>query len=240
MKIFNVISLSILFSIIFTAAYENQTYADPPFGGPPSGGLPACEANLIELENELIESQNELAECQAELFKRVFVTNDTFTADLGGANGADDKCNAAATTAGLTGTYKAWISTSTSSPSTTFTKFTQPYVLLDAANTRVADNYIDLITCNEGPGDECLDNPINVDEDGNLLPLGLPLQRAVWTNTLTDGTEDETEPFAKCDDFMEGGTFAQAGDFASKIKRWTEDFLSLSCGDSARLYCFEQ
>ena len=87
---------------------------------------------------------------------------------------------------------------------------------------------------------ECLDNPINVDEDGNLLPLGLPLQRAVWTNTLTDGTEDETEPFDNCDDFMEGGTFAQAGDFDSKIKRWTEDFLSLSCGDSARLYCFEQ
>ena len=52
----------------------------------------------------------------------VFVTSSTFEADLGGIAGADGKCQAAASAAGLSGTFYAWLSTSATSPSSHFTR----------------------------------------------------------------------------------------------------------------------
>lgn len=45
---------------------------------------------------------------------RVFVTLGVFTGNLGGLVGADEKCNAAAIAAGISGTYVAYLSSSTS------------------------------------------------------------------------------------------------------------------------------
>lgn len=45
--------------------------------------------------------------------KRVFMTSTTYTGDLGGVEGADDKCALVADGANLGGTWKAWISSST-------------------------------------------------------------------------------------------------------------------------------
>ncbi|MFO0598144.1 MAG: hypothetical protein U0228_22770 [Myxococcaceae bacterium] len=45
--------------------------------------------------------------------KLVFATSASFDGNLGGLAGADAKCQAAASTSGLTGTFKAWLSTST-------------------------------------------------------------------------------------------------------------------------------
>lgn len=177
------------------------------------------------------------------MYKRVFITNQRFNADLGGISGANEKGNTAAIAAGLSGTFKAWLSDSSSSPSTNFTRSTQPYGLVDAANTRIADNWTDLTTCNEGlAGDECLDNPINVNENGIVLPdeSTNSTNRSVWTNTLTDGNVDETPHISNCFDFTSLVGSALVGDYASTIEMWTENFLSNSCGIQSRLYCFEQ
>jgi hypothetical protein len=238
--LFRYLFVLFLFSIISVLWWINMAQARP-------GGLPECidelsqaQDDLVACEADLTQAQNDLAACEAELFKKVFVTSEIFTANLGGISGADDKCNDAAAAAGLPGTYKAWISDSSTSPSISFTRFTQPYVLVDASNTRIADNWTDLTTCDEG-SDQCLDNPINVDENGTVLSDPVDSNRPVWTNTLTDGAVDETDTDLNCNNFNSGvGSLALAGDYASTIFRWTERFLSLSCGLEARLYCFEQ
>ncbi len=45
--------------------------------------------------------------------KRVFITRGQFDGNLGGLAGGDAKCSSAATAAGLNGTWKAWLSTTT-------------------------------------------------------------------------------------------------------------------------------
>jgi hypothetical protein len=50
----------------------------------------------------------------------VFLTSAVFGAKLGGIEGADAKCQAAAESAGLDGTFRAWISTPASSPMVNF------------------------------------------------------------------------------------------------------------------------
>ena len=81
---------------------------------------------------------------------------------LGGVTGADSVCQARANAAGLSGTFKAWISggSYSSSPASRFTRSTVlPYVRIDGAV--VANDWNDLT-------DGTIQNPINIDEFGNL------------------------------------------------------------------------
>jgi hypothetical protein len=57
-----------------------------------------------------------------------FVSGTKFTGALGGLIGADQQCAALAGAAGLSGTYRAWLSDDTGSPATRFTPSTVPYV----------------------------------------------------------------------------------------------------------------
>ncbi len=101
--------------------------------------------------------------------KIIFKTSTTYNANLGGVAGADSKCQARANAAGLTGTYKAWISTSSSSPATTFTKYSSPYILTDG--TQIASNWNDL-TDGSIPNVTGGNYPnIHLDEFGNVLPF---------------------------------------------------------------------
>jgi hypothetical protein len=110
--------------------------------------------------------------------KTVFVTDASYNGGLGGVSGANDKCQAAATAAGLNGIYRAWISDSTSSPSTTFTRSAVPYVTI--TEVQIADNWTDLT-------DGTLDNPIDRDELGEFVGVD------VWTYTNTDGTKSNMD-----------------------------------------------
>src|SRR5438067_1391069 len=76
--------------------------------------------------------------------KVVFVTSQIYTAALGGLAGADAKCQSLATGAGLTGTYKAWLSSSSVDARDRLTHSAIPYVLSDRT-TVVADNWSDLV-----------------------------------------------------------------------------------------------
>ncbi|MEZ4248105.1 MAG: hypothetical protein R3B99_07695 [Polyangiales bacterium] len=66
--------------------------------------------------------------------KRLFVTNQFFTANFGSLAGADMRCQAAATAAGLPGTFKAWLSDSETSMASRSTHASVPYYTLGTAS----------------------------------------------------------------------------------------------------------
>lgn len=178
-------------------------------------------------------SPNGIIECtDLTPWKTVFVTSQTYNGNLGGVSGADAKCQLLASGAGLSGTYKAWISTSTSSPSITFNQSNDPYVLVNGEV--VAQNYLELITTKR------LQTPINRDEDGLFVPATF-----VWTNTLEDGTawEERQNSIHNCSDFESLEGSATTGlNSQDSLTQWSFLF-AIQCDQSnghPRLYCFEQ
>lgn len=95
-----------------------------------------------------------------EIRHRIFVTSTTYDGDLGGLDGADSICTSVANAAGISGSYKAIISG-----------------IIEGANFRIpitGEIYMVGLTGEikvAGPGrslwDEHLQNPINIDENGN-------------------------------------------------------------------------
>ncbi len=111
--------------------------------------------------------------------KRVFLTSELVSGDLGGLDGADARCQEFATEAGLPGRYRAWLSDFTGSPSTRFTQSSSPYFLLDG--TVIAQNWADLT-------DGEIASPISVFEDGTPFTPSSSLLDSVWSATKEDGT----------------------------------------------------
>ena len=159
--------------------------------------------------------------------RRAFVTSTTTNGDLGGVSGADATCQARAIAGGLTGTFKAWVSTSTSSPAGTFVPSAVPYVRVDG--TKIADDWADLI-------DGSLDAPLLVTE------LGLPLEPGgfgsdfTWTGTGNNGAAASPH----CADWTSAssasnGVVGNARE-ASSFSLW----LNRPCDSQFHLYCFEQ
>ncbi len=161
--------------------------------------------------------------------KRVFVTNQVSMGNLtsiGGLLGGDTMCTNAANAAGLSGTYLAWISTSTESPAARFTRSTVPYVRTDGVV--VANSYADLTSgC-----PSCLRAPINVNEFG--ATIGAPF--GTWTGTAVSGTGS----FWHCNSWQNGsGPNGQSGNANSTGVAWTAEDTP-NCDQSLRVYCFEQ
>lgn len=157
----------------------------------------------------------------------VFLTSTTHDENLGGLSGADNICQDLATIAGLPGTYLAWLSDSTDSPSTRFARSIVPYVLTDG--TQVADDWSDLTDGN-------IDAPINRDEKKQSYSN---LGRA-WTNTKGDGTKNAP---VHCENWTTanpaGDLSTVAGDFFSQGMNWT-NASQANCQTNLRLYCFQQ
>jgi hypothetical protein len=165
----------------------------------------------------------------ATAFRTVFATSTTHAGDFGGLAVADGICQARAAAAALPGSYKAWLSTSTESPSTRFTKLAGPYRLV--TGTQIADNWADLT-------DGSLDAPINRDESGAAV-AGL-----AWTGTMPNGTSSPgPADFVNCDGWTSTGVglgnFGQTGNTTASNTFWTATG-GWSCFDSLRLYCFQQ
>ncbi|GEM_PF-3292704 len=154
--------------------------------------------------------------------KLVFVTSGTWDGNLGGISGSDAKCQSAATTAGLTGTFKAWVSDGTDSPSTTFTQASVSYKLVNG--TTIADDWADLI-------DGTIQNAITIDE--NSATPGAPT--SVWTGTNTDGSSNTDH----CSMWASTAGSGLGGLMSATTSQWTNR-TPLSCTVTARLYCFEQ
>ncbi len=170
--------------------------------------------------------------------KKVFVTSETYTSNLGGLAGADQKCNALAATAGLSGTYMAWLSDSSAGPDTRFTRSDIPYALVDG--TLIASDWDDLV-------DGALLAAITRTEFASVVSSGTFIVR---TNTDLNGSTLATTPAEACGDFLTDPLYTAAtpaGNRSSLDSRWTKDFLTGSgriiqyfCRVSFHLYCFEQ
>lgn len=168
----------------------------------------------------------------------VFATADVIAPiDIGGVAGADDLCATAASEAGLSGTFKAWISSSASSPETRFTNVAKagPYRLVrseedgDNPPPIVAASFTDLVTCNL-PGSACLQHAIDRTERGGVVRLG----SRVWTGTLSSGAAAPDT----CNGFTER-TDGVVGNLREATVAWTNADV-IACFSSGHLYCFEQ
>lgn len=166
--------------------------------------------------------------------KAVFVTSQTFTADLGGLAGADAKCQALATAAGLTGTFRAWLSDGDGSPSTRFSRTGQPYRLVDGSV--VADDWTALTS-------GVLRHAIDRTETGGPPPDSTGFcgsePNLVWTDTNADGTLGSVA--ASCGGWTDVLSASVAAGSANKQDlAWTGHCFGPGCGGRAALYCFEQ
>lgn len=167
----------------------------------------------------------------------VFVSSTTYKGDLNQAADnpqkltglalADARCQALATKAGLSGTFKAWLSTTTDGPATRFdTRFTGLYRLSGPGNPILAAGWSALTT-------QPLLHPIDADENG--APASGEI---VWTNTLPDGTPASN---LHCNNWSSSKAIdtTTVGDSSQTDPTWTNLGAGQFCASTYRLYCFE-
>jgi hypothetical protein len=171
------------------------------------------------------------------LGKLVFVTSATYDGALGGLLGADAKCAARATAAGLPGTFRSWLSSADSS----FTRSTMPYRLVDG--TEVATDWNGLSTPMHA---------IDEDEHSTVIDYGF-----AWTQTTSYGQPVQSSIDQTCSDWSSSDSPLDPLDYAHW--GWTGDFTAedatWSCRDTSttlgceytdgcagvnHLFCFQQ
>ena len=159
----------------------------------------------------------------------VFLTSQTFPPDFGGVAAGDAACQAAADAAGIPGTYMAWLSDSTTSPSARFTHSDRPYVRLDGAV--VAANWSHLTS-------GAIGHPIDLTETGAVVGSG-----GVLTGTREDGLRYQE---ADCGGWssVSAPLRGAVGVVGATGSEWSLDLttgLSLcSAIGNNHLYCFQQ
>ncbi len=160
--------------------------------------------------------------------KIVFLTSEPFTGALGGLTGADAKCQAAAGRPGSIvpfGTYLAWLSDSTGSPSTRFMRSPGNYELPDG--TTVALNYTALTA-------RPLLNSIIIDENGETR------NAFAWTNTTPAGLSHQVQPLNACSNWSAADQGIGLKGVSNRTDAaWTSHLL-VGCGETNHLYCFQQ
>jgi hypothetical protein len=102
-------------------------------------------------------------------YKRVFVTSTSYTGDLGGLAGADLKCQAAAESVGLHGTFKAWLSDK-KTPAPSRLSDLGPWYSIDGTR-KLFHNRKSFLASPLAP--------IDLDERGQRVTAG----QSVWTGT---------------------------------------------------------
>ncbi len=159
------------------------------------------------------------------IFNKAFVTSATFTGDLGGQKGADAKCARAAKAVGLSGTFKAWLSTSKRNAKDKLGT-ARGFVRVDGQP--FADQVSDIVAGR-------IFNPLDIDENGAAHP-----DNAVWTGTLGDGTVATGDTCSNWTSsfFQDDG---DTGGSSSGPTFWTDNLGNAgnSCMNAQSLYCFD-
>ncbi len=195
-----------------------------------NGQASYCGDGIVSQPNEQCEDGNTINGdgcnqlCMMEPYYRVFVTNQTWNGDLGGLQGADNKCQQAAFDRGLGGAWRAWVSTPTVWANSTIYHSTKTYRRLDGVI--VADNWDDLT-------DGTLNNPINVNEFGDNISV----IRQVWTGTNYLGVAR----LYHCNNWtsVSSGVNGEVGNRDKIVSTWSNIGVN-NCNDKNGLYCFEQ
>ena len=150
----------------------------------------------------------------------VFVAG-LISGNMGGLSGADAICQAAADAVPVFGSYKAWLSTSTESPSTRFRRDVGPYI--NTQGQTLANNWDDLT-------------------DGTLAVAvlyaadGTSLSGSVYTDTDIAG--DPLLGLGACSDWTSTDGIAVGGDSSSTDGGWTNRGIAIGCAQG-HIYCFE-
>ncbi len=179
--------------------------------------------------------------CQS-IWLRVFVTSTTYQGDFGGSDEEDDDnfsakvtdaaaaadaiCQARAIAASRTGTFRAFISTSTSSAASRITNpNNKPWYLYSGIPNRIADNLSDLL-------DGTIQQAINVDEFGQDVSTST----FAWTGSEASGLVSSRT----CKDWTSSssGDKGYVGSLLSTDSKWAKSKY-FGCNKSYRLYCFQ-
>ncbi len=183
--------------------------------------------------------------CHAGGSRCAFITSVQYGANLGGLTGADAKCQARANAANLTGTYKAWLSDSTGSPSTRFTQGASGWTLVNGAV--IASTYADLI-------DGTVATALAITELGTRAPAatvcassapdgGTYLPPIAWSNTAASGAiANVANSCSNWTGVLDGGA---SWGIADRVDNgWSNGCTTGSATGCtsyvASLYCFEQ
>ena len=162
--------------------------------------------------------------------KRVFVTKAGFNGNLGGLTGADQKCQSAATAAGLGGTYAAWMSSSTTNALTRIGDV-GPWYLVDGA-TKVFDSKAAIAS---GP-------LVAIDMYEDKTRVATTIETWVGTDNTGVVYKDNDGAPVTCADWTDGSD-TSSGSMghvqASLASDWTGGGTG-RCDQAASLYCFEQ
>jgi Protein of unknown function (DUF1554) len=159
---------------------------------------------------------------------RVFVTSTLHDGDLGGITGGNAICQNLATAAGLGGTWKAWLSTSSVTARANIQYDDNIRYVRAATGEEIAPKGV-LVLDNDGATP--LSNSIGLDENG------ISHLSSSWTGTNTNGTAFGTN----CMDW--GDNTGGSGHFGDP--NFTDNFWTLTGGLGAcsspgfRFYCFE-
>ena len=155
--------------------------------------------------------------------KNFFVTSQLFSGNLNGTAGADLKCQLAATTAGLGGSYKAWLSDLSADA---ITRLTLSYPLRRPTGLTIFANDSARIS-------GVLAAAPNVDEFGN--PVTTPF---VWTNSDALGRSlmNDCGGWTTNNGAFYGG-YGNAN--STNTFAWTQTSTA-TCDQLLRLYCIEQ
>ncbi len=158
--------------------------------------------------------------------KIVFITGSWPDGAMGGLSGADTICQTTADSAGLSGTFKAWLSDGTASVASRFIHSAARYELVDG--TLIADGWGDLTDGSIGAG-------IDVTAHGSQVLNS----RNVWTSTNVYGNYYAAH--GSCSNWSMDGSYFRAGVGINKStdQSWTLH-QSLPCDLNLPLYCFEQ
>jgi hypothetical protein len=161
----------------------------------------------------------------------MFVTSDKKAPqDFGGVAGADVWCNQRASTAGLPGTYRAWLTDFSAEDARTrlAEKNARGWYRVDGMP--FTDRVTDLASNN---AETLVWYPPRLDEHGN--DLGPADDTAVATGTWLDGTSDFLGQ--DCNGFT-GNTLGVNGVLDGGRVSWTQDDVNASCTTPAHVYCF--
>jgi hypothetical protein len=164
--------------------------------------------------------------CPGNKCRRVFVSaNPPPTGgNLGGLAPADTFCQSAADAKDLGGSWKAWLSDSSTSASARLSHATVPYVLLDG--TQIAANWSALTS-------GTIAHVINLAEDGTILD-----NTEVWAGTTSSGAFSGHS----CSGWtsVTGSNTGDVGRSNETNNDWTDIFPQACDRMNVHLYCFEQ
>lgn len=228
-----------MLAMVLSGCVGDETVSPPPNSDAAIDAVSANDAGDAAMSTDALSEAGEAGPT----FRRVFITSQQWTANLGGTSGADAKCQAAANGASLGGTWMAWVSTSTSDTSSRFVHSTVPWKLLDG--TLVANDWSDLTS-------GALENEITRDEHNSLVTWNGanyptdPYSGIAWTDTSVTG---KWSGYTDCSDFTDGTSdgYSSVG-YNGYIhpltsgSYWTDaqNTSGYLCNSVVSLYCFEQ